>query len=438
MTPSILLVDDNQALVEVLTHVFEDAGYTVIGVGKGKLALEAAKEHPISAAVLDLLLPDMTGTHLAEQLRALHPKLPLVFITGVFKGSKHSLDAKNRFGVLGFFEKQFDARKLLECIKAAVPPPVKAKSAAPPPPPADFDVDLNIDVEEEHPQETMELTGKIRVTGDGNITAELSGANIVAKGAAPGPAPGMKPPPPPRSELAAGPPPRTGDFKDNLPRLINAFFLSKETGELSVQRGKVKKVIYFESGSPVFALSNLAADRFGQFLVRVGKIKAEQLQDVAVVAAQSKRRTGDVLVERGLLKDTERLYYVGQQVKAIIYSLFGWEDGTYSFSFTGRARAEAIKLDLHPGNFIVRGIKKLYKPERLLRLAPDEEKLAPSQNPVYQLQEVDLEKWEAELLTKANGVRTNAELVTLSGKPDHVVRAFLVGMHALGILEPML
>ena len=95
-----------------------------------------------------------------------------------------------------------------------------------------------------------------------------------------------------------------------------------------MQRGKVKKVVYFEKGQPVFALSNLVTDRFGQFLVRVGKIKPEQLQDAAAVGAQTKRRTGDVLVERGLLKDTERLYYVGQQVKSIIYSLFGWEDGS--------------------------------------------------------------------------------------------------------------
>ena len=78
----------------------------------------------------------------------------------------------------------------------------------------------------------------------------------------------------------------------------------------------------------MFALSNLLADRFGQFLVRVGKIKPEQLAGRGAGGhSRRKRRTGDVLVERGLLKDTERLYYVGQQVKAIIYSLFAWEDG---------------------------------------------------------------------------------------------------------------
>ena len=45
----------------------------------------------------------------------------------------------------------------------------------------------------------------------------------------------------------ASPPPRGGST-DNLPELITAFYLSQQTGELGVQRGKVKKVVYFETG----------------------------------------------------------------------------------------------------------------------------------------------------------------------------------------------
>jgi hypothetical protein len=229
---------------------------------------------------------------------------------------------------------------------------------------------------------------------------------------------------------------RTGTLGDNLPGLINAFYMAKETGELSVQRGKVKKVVYFESGTPVFALSNLAADRFGQFLVRVGKIMPAQLEDVAVVARASNRRTGDVLVERGLLKETERLYYIGQQVKAIIYSIFGWEEGNFVLGFQGKARGENIKLDVHPGNLIIRGVKKLYKPERLKRLAPHEERLLPSQQPAYALNELEFEKWEAQLLPKIDGNRNNAEVIALANRPEHQVQAFLVAMLGLSILEP--
>jgi hypothetical protein len=186
----------------------------------------------------------------------------------------------------------------------------------------------------------------------------------------------------------------------------------------------------------VFALSNLLADRFGQFLVRVGKIKPEQLEDASAVAAKANRRTGDILVERGLLKDTERLYYVGQQVKAIIYSLFSWEDGSYVMSFKEKAATESIKLDLHPANLIVRGIKKLYKPERLRRLVQPEDRLMPAVAPPYPLGEVELERWEAELLPKVDGNRNVAELLAYANRPEHVVYGFLVAMRSLGVLEP--
>ena len=73
--------------------------------------------------------------------------------------------------------------------------------------------------------------------------------------------------------------------------------------------------------------------------------------------------------------------------------------------------------------------------ERLKRLIAPEERLLPSLQPAYQLHEVELERWEAELLPKIDGTRTVAELVAMSGRPEHVLNAFLVAMVALNVLE---
>ncbi len=438
MAPRILVVDDNQELLSLLTQLFEDAGYEVVGAIKGKQAVEQARGQSLAAAVIDILLPDMMGYHLADTLRKELPQLPLLFITGVFKGGKHAIEARQKYAAAGYFEKPFEAQKLLEAVAKLVPPEKKAQPA--PRPQDAFEVELDIDVEEEGPQDAMELTGRIKVTGGGNLSAEIRGANLTANPMQKGPVTVVRHPPPghppdPLPVGAGGPGMRRGELKDNLPSLITAFYLSRETGELGVQRGKVKKVVYFEHGTPVFALSNLLSDRFGQFLVRVGKIRPEQLQDAATVANNTHRRTGDVLVERGLLKDTERLYYVGQQVKAIIYSAFGWEDGQYVMSFRDKANKESIKLDVHPANLIVRGVKKLYKPERLRRLLRPEDRLIPAVAPSYQLNEVELERWEAELLPKIDGNRTVAELLAFANRPEHVVYGFIVSMMSLGILE---
>ncbi len=435
MAPKVLLVDDNQELLNLLARLFGDAGYAVVPASKGKAALDLVRAEKPQLAVIDVLLPDMMGYHLAEAIRR-EMQVPVIFITGVFKGGKHAQEAKVKYGAVAYFEKPFQAHKLIETAKGVVPVeaarPEPAAAAS-----ADFEVELDIDVEDERPPDPMELTGMVRVTGD-NISAVLRGQKLTAKTAA---APVIVRPPP--ASYPAGPAPiaeaergiRRGDLRDNLPQLINAFYQSQETGELGVQRGKVKKVVYFEKGQPVFALSNLVTDRFGQFLVRVGKINENDLKVAAAKADATKRRTGEILVEMGLLKETERLYYVGQQVKSIIYSLFGWEEGVYELAFKHSALKESIKLDAHPANIIMRGIRKLYKPERLARLLAPEDRLLPSLQPAYSLSDVELEKWEASLLPKADGTRTIAELVAFANRPEEVVHGFLYGLVALSILE---
>ncbi|HEY3446400.1 MAG TPA: response regulator [Myxococcales bacterium] len=434
MAPKVLLVDDNQELLNLLARLFGDAGYAVVPAAKGKTALDLVRTEKPQLAVIDVLLPDMMGYHLAEAIRRELP-IPIIFLTGVFKGGKHASEAKAKYGAVAYFEKPFEANKLVATAKGVVP----VESGKPDPKAsADFEVELDIDVEDERPPDPMELTGMVRITGD-NISAVLHGQRLTTK--VPAAAPVLVRPPPP--SYPAGPAPiaeaergiRRGDLRDNLPQLINAFYQSQETGELGVQRGKVKKVVYFEHGQPVFALSNLVTDRFGQFLVRVGKINDSDLRTAATRAEQTKHRTGEILVEMGLLKETERLYYVGQQVKSIIYSLFGWEDGVYELAFKHSALGESIKLDAHPANIIMRGIRKLYKPERLSRLLAPEDRVLPSLQPAYTLSDIELEKWEAALLPRADGTRTIAELVAYANKPEEIVHGFLYGLVALSILE---
>lgn len=435
----ILLVDDNQELLTLIGRLVEAEGWTPVPANKGRTAIEKIAAEKPAAAVVDVLLPDMMGYDVAHALR--NAGVPFVFMTGVFKGGRAATDARTQHGAAGYFEKPFEARKLVDAIRALLPVPPPTRASPPPLRPVettDFDVEFAVEAEE--PVDAMELTGKVTLTEDGKVSAVLRGETITAASV------GAPARPPPRS----GPPPRAADVRvargdalsrtegkleDNLPELITAFHLAQQTGELTLQKGKVKKSLFFEKGRPCFAISNLVTDRFGPFLVRVGKITLSQLELCQAAADRTGRRTGDILVEMALLKDTEKLYYVAQQVKAIVYSVFGWEEGEYRLHFVDRAAREAIKIDLHPANLITRGVKKLYKPERLFRLLSPEDRLIPSQEPAYGLHEVELDRWEAELLPRVDGTRTVAELIHLAQRPEHAVYGFLVGMAALRILD---
>ncbi len=429
MRPRILVVDDNVELLSLLTHLLEDAGYDVLGATKGRQALELLRTQPPALALLDILLPDLMGYGVAEALRREHPGVPYIFVTGVFKGGKHALEGRNKHGAAAYFEKPFESKKLLEAVRALVPPGPPRQAAA-----EDFEVELDIDIEEDEPPDTMELSGRVQVSGASG-PVELTGKALRASSMRKGSDPGVRRP----LTISRSTPPalklRRGELRDNLPSLISAFFLSGETGELGVQKGAVKKVVFFERGQPVFALSNLLADRFGQFLVRTGRVRPEQLADAAQVAQRSGRRTGDVLVEREVLTDADRQYYLGQQVKAIIYSLFAWDDGSYVMSFGEPTRQEVLKLDVHPATLIVRGMKKLYKPERVRRLLALEDRLVPSRQPIYPTRDIGLETWESELLPAADGSRTVAELIALAKRPEASVQLSLAVLLALQVLE---
>jgi CheY-like chemotaxis protein len=466
--PSVLIVDDNQELLTLLARLVEAEGWTAVPVNRGKAALDLIAASPPAAAVVDVLLPDMMGYDVAQALRT--ALVPFVFMTGVFKGGRAAADARTQHGAAGYFEKPFEAKKLVEALRDLVPggrsPAPRAPARPPPaaaPPAADADAeviqleasdfDVEVAVEADEPVEAMDLTSRVSITEDGKVSAVLNGAPVhaaaiatpsrAARPAAPAapaaPPPAAPSPAAPRAAATRVDPAAAarsaGKLTDNLPDLITAFYQAQQTGELTLQKGKVKKTIYFEKGRPCFAISNLVTDRFGPFLVRVGKINLAQLELCEAAADKTGRRTGDVLCEMGLLKETEKLYYIAQQVKAIVYSLFSWDAGEYRMHFTDRAAAEAIKIDLNPAHLIARGVKKLYKPERLYRLLPADAKLTPSRQPAFGVDEIELEKWEAELLPRIDGTRTVSALVELARRPDHVVYGTLVALLSLKIVE---
>src|SRR6266568_1609716 len=409
---TILLVDDNQELLRLRARLGEGEGWRAVSCTRGKSAIDAIPLEKPAVAVVDVLLPDMMGYDIGAVLKK--AGVPYVFMTGIFKGGRAASEARVQHGAAGYFEKPFEAKKLLEALRGLLPPPIQE-----PPSPAlataressSDDFDVEVAVESEEALDALSLTGKVEVTEDGRISAVIRGESLQA------------------APVAARPPPLPS------PELVTAFWLAQQTGELTVQRGKVKKTIYFENGRPCFAISNLVADRFGPFLVRVGKLTTAQHELCAKTAEKRGRRVGDALVEMGILKETEKLYYVAQQMKAIVYSLFGWEEGRYRIHFADRAAQQDTKIDLHPAHLISRGVKKLYRPARLARLLPGDERLIPTQQPAFGLHEVELETWEAQLLPHVDGTRTVAELVTLAKKPEAQVRASLWALVALEIFE---
>jgi DNA-binding response OmpR family regulator len=67
---TVLVADDDPDLLQLMTRRLTKAGYNVIGATDGQEALDLASEHSPDMAVLDVVMPKLTGTEVLERLRA--------------------------------------------------------------------------------------------------------------------------------------------------------------------------------------------------------------------------------------------------------------------------------------------------------------------------------------------------------------------------------
>ena len=82
-TPTILIVDDEETVRRFVERVLQDAGYQTVTAPGGPEAIEAAARlGSFDLLVTDVMMPQMTGDELARRLRASHPLLKVLYLTG--------------------------------------------------------------------------------------------------------------------------------------------------------------------------------------------------------------------------------------------------------------------------------------------------------------------------------------------------------------------
>src|SRR5689334_17012472 len=78
----ILLVEDDEFVRDIATFMIESFGYSVVVAEDGTKALETFKGRHVDALLTDITMPGMNGYELAEQVRKLKPKIPIICMTG--------------------------------------------------------------------------------------------------------------------------------------------------------------------------------------------------------------------------------------------------------------------------------------------------------------------------------------------------------------------
>jgi DNA-binding response OmpR family regulator len=117
MAKKILLVDDEQALLEMVKMRLETNGYDVITAGDGQEALDTARQEKPDLIILDLMLPKMDGYKVCALLKkdSRYASIPILMFTA--KAQQDDVKIGEEVGANGYITKPFEPQALLAKIK---------------------------------------------------------------------------------------------------------------------------------------------------------------------------------------------------------------------------------------------------------------------------------------------------------------------------------
>lgn len=125
-TRTLLVVEDQRDLREILVEMIEELGYKCLGAPNGKEALRILEAEEVHAVLCDIMMPIMTGTELLEEMRGKGIDIPFVFLTG-YSDPENLLTAV-RLGAFHFIEKPFDVEKLSIIVQRAMDVGMRAQN----------------------------------------------------------------------------------------------------------------------------------------------------------------------------------------------------------------------------------------------------------------------------------------------------------------------
>ena len=114
---TILLVDDEEKIVEVLQAYLEKAGYEVLCAYDGAATMELFRNNDISLILLDLMLPDIMGEEICRMVRAVS-RVPIIMLTA--KTEENDLIKGLRLGADDYIFKPFSPRTVVAKAEAVL------------------------------------------------------------------------------------------------------------------------------------------------------------------------------------------------------------------------------------------------------------------------------------------------------------------------------
>jgi len=115
---TILVVDDEFSVLELIRIALEGAGYSALTAETGESALELLTNEKLDLVILDLKLPGMDGIEVLREIKAITESMPVIMITG--HGTIKDAVEAMKLGAYDFVSKPFEIDKLVITVRNAI------------------------------------------------------------------------------------------------------------------------------------------------------------------------------------------------------------------------------------------------------------------------------------------------------------------------------
>ena len=221
-----------------------------------------------------------------------------------------------------------------------------------------------------------------------------------------------------------------------LPEMLATIHRYRVPGMLEAQLGDAAKRVFIFDGDIIFASSTNRAESLGEVLVAAGQITVEQHRASALLLLEHPgKRHGQVLVDMGLLTETEMRAAVLEQVQRIVWSLFSVPEGRVTFTLGEERADEVYKLRIPTPRAVLHGCKTVGDAKRLIGRLGNKATVFTRPSAPEHLGGLDLEANEEQLLNLVDGRRTLFELCEKGPYSAALNARVLYGFQCLGLIR---
>ena len=115
---SVLVIDDDPDMRQVLSDFLRGSGYRVVEAANGREGIFAAESERVDLVILDKEMPGMNGLEVLSFFQLRRPRLPIIFITAF--GGREDEDESRRRGAWLYIEKPFRVATVVGAVQSVL------------------------------------------------------------------------------------------------------------------------------------------------------------------------------------------------------------------------------------------------------------------------------------------------------------------------------